>query len=219
MTLPNFTSLLSQSIGTYKKYWRSFGMIALLFSAIPGLALNLAIYSADGNTNDLTTFSALVGILTFLVTIIGVMGTLATIYLVHHRETNNDWYAAAKIGVNRFFPYLGVVIPTAIVTFAGLILLVIPGIIVGVYLMFVSYVFIAEDKRGLDALRRSRDLVRGHFWQVFGRTLLLGLLFAVIAISVSLIQVVGPVIVSLILPPISTIYFYYLYKSLSSAVQ
>ncbi len=208
--------MLSQSIGTYKKYWRAFGMIALLFSAIPGLALNLVIYATQENPQNYNDYSVLVWILTLVVTVTGMMGTLATIYLMHHRETNGDWYAAAKIGVNRFLPYLGVVIPTAIVTFVGLILLIIPGIIVGVYLAFVSYIFVAEEKRGLEVLRRSRDLVRGHFWQVFGRMLLLGLLFAVIAIPMSFIQVVGPVIISLILSPISTIYFYYLYKSLST---
>lgn len=214
MILPSFANLLSQSIQTFKAHWQSFGMIALLFSAIPGLIFSLA-FTRPGEIVPLADFSPLIWLLTVALTILGMIGTLASIHLAHHKDTNNDWYAAAKVGINRFLPYLSVVIPTAIVTLLGLILLVIPGIIIGVYLMFVSYVFIIEQQRGLAALRRSRDLVRGHFWQVLGRTFLLGLLYVIIAVPLSLVQVVGPVIVSLILSPIATIYFYYLYTSLS----
>lgn len=214
MTLPSFANLLSQSLGTYKKHWRSFGMIALLFSAIPSLIFSLA-FTRPNETVPLTDFSPLIWVLTVVLTILGMIGTLASIHLAHHRETNADWYAAAKVGINRFLPYLSVVIPTAIVSFVGLLLLIVPGIVVGVYLMFVSYVFMIEQQRGLNALRRSRDLVRGHFWQVLGRTFLLGLLYVIIAVPLSLIDVVGPVVVSLALSPIATIYFYYLYTSLS----
>lgn len=216
MTLPSFTTLLSQSLGTYKKYWQSFGMIALLFSAIPGLLFTLA-FTPPGETVPLADFSPLIWLLTVALTVLGMIGSLASIHLVHHRETNADWYAAAKVGINRFLPYLSVVIPTAIIILLGLILVIVPGIIISVYLMFVSYVFVIEQQRGLAALRRSRDLVRGHFWLVLGRTFLLGLLYVIIAVPLSLIQVVGPVVVSLALSPIATIYFYYLYKSLSES--
>ncbi|HSX02199.1 MAG TPA: hypothetical protein VLI05_02670 [Candidatus Saccharimonadia bacterium] len=51
---------------------------------------------------------------------------------------------------------------------AGLILLIVPGLILIAWFAFVPYVVIEEKLSGLEALRRSRDLGRGRLWEVWG---------------------------------------------------
>ena len=59
----------------------------------------------------------------------------------------------------------------------------IPGVIISVYLAFSVFVFIDEEKRNMDALKRSWSLVKGNWWKVFGRVvlcLILSMPFAII---------------------------------------
>jgi hypothetical protein len=63
----------------------------------------------------------------------------------------------------------------------GLFLLVVPGLILLTVWSLAAPVVVLERPPGLRALRRSRELVRGNGWQVFGVILVLDLLIAVIA--------------------------------------
>ena len=51
---------------------------------------------------------------------------------------------------------------------AGLVAFVIPGIWLAVVLYFASQAVVAEGRPPIEALRRSRELVRGQWWRVFG---------------------------------------------------
>lgn len=67
------------------------------------------------------------------------------------------------------FWWMGILL--ALVMMAGFGLLIIPGIIVAVYTIFAAQVFILEDRRGIDALVRSTQLVYGKWWRVAGTVL------------------------------------------------
>lgn len=95
----------------------------------------------------------------------------------------------------------------------GFILLIIPGIIFSVWFAFAAYAFIFEDIRGIDALRRSKQLVNKRWWPVFGRVLVLWL----IAVLVSWIKFFGPIINVFLMAPFSLVFFYVLYQDLKSS--
>jgi hypothetical protein len=63
---------------------------------------------------------------------------------------------------------------------AGLILLVIPGLVLATWWFVAAPVVMLEDKSGASALGRSRELVRGNGWTVFG-------LFVVVSILVGIV--------------------------------
>ncbi len=52
---------------------------------------------------------------------------------------------------------------------------VIPGIALNIFLMFAVYVLVFEDIKGFTALYASYQLVRGAWWKVFGRLIVLGI--------------------------------------------
>jgi len=58
----------------------------------------------------------------------------------------------------------------------GYTLLFVPGFIINIWLMFGLYVLIAGEVSGMRALVMSREYVRGRWWPVFGRFLLMWLL-------------------------------------------
>lgn len=68
-----------------------------------------------------------------------------------------------------------------VLTVIGFLLLVIPGLILLTIWSVAAPVIVLERPRGLDALRRSRELVRGNGWPVFGVILVLGVLVVVLS--------------------------------------
>lgn len=70
-------------------------------------------------------------------------------------------------------PFLGVSALLLLLIFAWGLLFLLPALIFGIYYGFSQYIQVAEDKRPFGAVERSYDLVRGYWWPVFGRFMLL----------------------------------------------
>lgn len=75
-----------------------------------------------------------------------------------------DVEASYRWGLSRFGSVLLVAFLVGIVVGVGFLLLVIPGIIFLVFLSVSEPALIVENRRGTEALKRSWNLVRGHFW-------------------------------------------------------
>lgn len=123
------------------------------------------------------------------------------------------------------WPFFLTAILVGIFTIIGLILLIIPGIIVGVWLSFALFIVIFENKRGMEAIKASREYVKGYWWPVFGRLFLFGLVYAVVVgiigsiVSAIIDYKLGMLvqnILSLILIPLLVLYQYDVYKNIRS---
>lgn len=69
----------------------------------------------------------------------------------------------------------------------GLILLIIPGIIIGIRLVFVPYLVIDKKLGAMAAIKASWEMSRGYSWKIFG----MSLLSILIAIAGILVLIVG----------------------------
>ena len=90
----------------------------------------------------------------------------------------------------KFWQYFLIIILTSFFIILSSIFLIIPGIIVAVYLGFSPYAFIAEGKRGINSLKRSWNLIKGSWWKVFGRLILLSIFFGIISVILSSINLI-----------------------------
>ncbi len=86
----------------------------------------------------------------------------------------------AETALKKLWPVLFVVILTGLAVMAGLILFIIPGIIFSVWFAFAYYEAILSDTRGIEALKRSKDLTQGRFWSVLWRLIASTLFWSVI---------------------------------------
>lgn len=108
------------------------------------------------------------------------------------------------------------------VAFAGFVLFVIPGIIFSVWFSFTVYILVNEGISGRMALLKSRNYVRGYWWPVFGRMLILVLLVIGVQILTELVQIIpilGIIIalaVGLVMSFLPQVYLYFLYNSLKT---
>lgn len=80
-----------------------------------------------------------------------------------------------------------------LVTGAGL-LFVLPGVLFSVWFFFSQYILAAEDVRGMEALLKSREYVRGYAWPVFLRLLVLWLLAFFLTFLLAFIPLLGPLL-------------------------
>jgi len=103
--------------------------------------------------------------------------------------------------------WLGMI--TGLILTGAHLLFIVPGIIFSVWFFFAPFVFIEEDERGLSALLRSKEYVRGRWFPVLLRLLAIWLFPA----AVSCIPVLGQIL-ALFLIPLSVVYTHLLYKNL-----
>ena len=177
-------NLLQSAIGIWWKNLKKFLMIyvwTILYALIPlALLVIMAALSAVGALSQSIAFWAILFFLgfwsfTFIIYFL-VRAYLAMFLLLKHdfkRPEKEVYQESAQY----FWSYLALMILTIILLGLWFLALVIPAIIFGVFYMFTCYAFIFEDKRDIDAVKRSYDLVKGYWWAVFGRVIFLGLIF------------------------------------------
>ena len=199
--MPYFSHMNTFSVGAMIKFgWETFKkrpwffigayVLVMILSMIPGQIASMIAPAGQ----DVGAFA---GIIALVFSIIGVfaniyysMGTTAFALKAH-----DDAAGVKLMDMWHPHPIVAFVIAGALYGLAvicGLILLIVPGIIVSLMLMFGTYVVIDRNAKAMDALRESRRITRGHLWQlfVFGLALVLlnfvGLLVLVVGLLVTM---------------------------------
>ncbi|MDD3285815.1 MAG: hypothetical protein PHG95_04275 [Patescibacteria group bacterium] len=129
---------------------------------------------------------------------------------------------------NLFFPYFLISLATGILIFLAFLLFIIPGIILSVSWSLVVVLIVFEDKHTFkSATKRSRELIKGYWWPVFGRFLIIGVLAMLVSLIMNIpmnsLSEVGKQAYSFVvnifwalLSPLFVTYTYLLYKDLLS---
>jgi hypothetical protein len=135
--------------------------------------------------------SIILGILGALVGLAA--GFLYTGYVVKLVQDVRDGRRDFSVGelFSHATPYLGTLILAGILAgiaiAIGFVLIIIPGLILLTIWAVISPSIVVEDKGVFESFGRSRELVRGHGWQVFGAIVLAFLIIVAVGIVASLI--------------------------------
>jgi uncharacterized membrane protein len=105
----------------------------------------------------------------------------------------------------------------------GFILIIIPGLVILTIWSVAAPVVVLERPPGLQALGRSRELVRGNGWQVFGVILVLDILVMIVAAVIeggadSASTGAGIVVVGILAAPLSALAAAVLYFDLRGSI-
>jgi hypothetical protein len=210
----------SAFFGDSKKYLLILAVPALLTFITAFFEPNVFAENAIVDSMDQVLYLA-----TILVALVASM--FMTIALVHAIAdpmlSVKDAYKKAQA---HFFKYLLFTLVLTLILFVGFVLLIIPGIYLSVLFAFALFYLLLEHKSIKESLTASKELVKGRWWKVALRVLVL--LIAVILVSM-LIEFVSGILsvplgeqfayafsaaVSLIMTPVSTLFMYELYKDL-----
>jgi hypothetical protein len=91
----------------------------------------------------------------------------------------------------RLLPLAAAGMLAAIGIFLGLLVLIVPGLVLWTWWLVVPAVIVLEHRPVIDSFRRSRELVRGTAWPVFGVVVLTVLIL--IALGLLIAIVVAPI--------------------------
>jgi hypothetical protein len=168
--------ILGESWKLYTRFFRRFFVIALIVYLIVNL-LNALVASLVGHSAGIATLLALI---TVVVSIVGTFWLQGA--LVYAVDDVRDGRIDTTVGqvFERVKPQLGTLVVAGLLAglgiALGLILFIVPGLILLTWWCLMVPVIVLEGKHVGEAFSRSRELVRGHAWTVFGVVIITAIL-------------------------------------------
>lgn len=173
VSLPKASQLLKEALKIYKsRFWVFAGLI--IVPIILSLLIDYIVYLK-------VWWRGIVIIIYFFVYL---WVSVSCVYAIKERNQKIGIKESLAKGWNKLISWLWISILNIVIVGLGLLLFIIPGIIFAIWFVFSGYILVSEDLRGMEALSRSRQLVKGNWWKIFWRFLIA---FFVIFIALFLI--------------------------------
>lgn len=193
------------AVGAVRTGWHTFLRRPLFFVGVSfGFFLLYTLLSWVGETDQRGGMSLLMGIASFIV------GVVIEMFLINLMLAANDHPDSVSLAEGSarmpFLQYAAVKIVSGIVIIVGLILLIVPGVIAILALMFSNYLVVDKGLSFTAAMRESYRITRPHWLQLF--ILLIALI--VINVAGALLLFVG----LLVTVPVSLLTMAHAYRTL-----
>lgn len=208
--LISISNLFSKSWSLYRSRFSYF---------ISLLAVPYGIFVLNSILAQFVFFTPLVLLLSLVSLTLLVLATIAILLSLESDELL-DFKQSWKLAWPHFWSLVFVSIVTGFIVVGGMFLFFVPGLIFAFYLTFAKTIVVLENKKGLSALSRSWAYVRGSFWAITGRMLLLMFIAVIVSMLVSSIaSILGEflgnlisLLLQIVLLPFMLTYSYCLYK-------
>lgn len=218
--LQGFGYFFNETVSVYKRNLWKF----LTLSAIPVLALSF--FPKLLSEAKSGSFAFLLFIY-FTIIIISLWANLSLLYAIKERDNGITLGGALQKGGANLLSFIWIYFLLFLITFAGFLLFIVPGILFTIWFSLSIYVLVNENKKGMSALRRSKELISGYFTAFWGRTMLFFLIFVFIAyvlfFIITLFSSFSPVLrhlsiaINIILASLPAIFGFLVYENIKKA--
>lgn len=229
LNLPGSVFLLKNALSIYRKHFFTFlgilliplltGLFFIFIPIIIGIISFTTFFlklSAFGI--GLSIFSLI--LILFILFVIQIWSQSSLLYAIKDNKENIGVIESYRRGRRKIFSLGWIFLLTSFIILGGYLFFIVPGIIFTVWFSLSQFILITEDIKGINALFKSKEYVRGKWGSVFWRILFfvfLILIFSLVLASLSyLIHLKGIVnlIISLFLMPLLMVYLFLLYENL-----
>ncbi len=177
----------------FKIFVRIPGPLILIASAIIAYSVTDMIgqigtrsYQQTNELTDLFPFSGylILGWIVFMIASLLLSASVNEYIVMYEKSedpsviTISDIFQRAK---NRFWTYLGGGIVAILMVSAAFVLLIIPGIYVGISIVFLYIIISAENLPVGKAISRSFKVISGNWWAIFGFLIVMGIILLFIS--------------------------------------
>lgn len=229
--LPGARALLRNAWAIYKQRFGTFLGIAAIPIAVLAVLAGLGFLGFSlllpKLTGGVIILMAVLAVIFLVVLVVSWMwGQTALLYAIKDNQENIGIVEAYRRGWHKILSYWWVVLLTGVITAGGFLLFFVPGIIFAIWFSLAPFVLIAEDVKGMNALLKSKEYVRGKWGSVFWRFIFIGfisaLLFFIVSLLLGLIfgdQIGGSIssiVTALFITPLATTYSFLIYSNLKA---
>jgi hypothetical protein len=231
-TLPSATAILGQAWELYKQRLGTFLgimiismlMLVAVVAVFAGLGLlRFTLLSSEFAAGEIGLLIILTIALFLIVFISQGWGQTALLYAIKDSQEGIGVVEAYRRGWRKILSYWWVSFLAGFITVGGFFLLIVPGIIFAVWFSLAMFVLIAEDLKGMNALLKSREYVKGKWGSVFWRFFFIGILSTVIYLVVVFVlslvpygEYAGQFAIGLFLTPLTMTYGFLVYNNLKT---
>ena len=164
-------------------------------------------------------FIVLMIIFMIAVIIIGFWSQISLLYAIKDRDKEIGIKESFAKGWHKIIPYWYISLLVGLIVMGGFLLFIVPGIIFAVWFSLAAYILVAEDIKGMNALRESKRLVSGNWSSVCWRFLFIVLFLGAISLAVSSIAEIFKIpfleyAVSLFIVPFASVFGFLIYEDL-----
>ena len=170
-------AVLDETWTLFTRFFLRFFVIALVVFAAVNLLYALVVTAISADNDGAAFALAILALVTVVIGTTWLQG--AFVYAV---QDARDGSFDASLGEvfsrvsSSIAPLIGASVLAALGIAFGLVLLIVPGLWLLTIWALIAPVIVVEKRRALDSFGRSRELVRGHGWTVFGIVVITGLL-------------------------------------------
>ncbi len=160
-------------------------LLAIPFSIVE-ISRHLALISGSLETSRMLS---MVGVLTIIAFVTQLFLVTTTFRVVAEDNGSQKVLVAAawQWAKGRVLGLFWISLLTVFVVWGGLLLFIIPGLIMLLSVYFAQYVYVVEGQTGMNALLRSRELVKGQWWVIARRLSVIGFIFFAIMLGVGIL--------------------------------
>ncbi|KKS16746.1 MAG: hypothetical protein UU80_C0017G0037 [candidate division WWE3 bacterium GW2011_GWA1_41_8] len=222
---PGFKDLLKQSLDIYKKHFFKFIRILVLLVLVALAFLLLPFNSMEGSGSTPN--------ISFLITtqlisnLVGIFVALWLVFAIKQALDTGDVIIkeAFRSTLRNLFPYIWVGLLVYFIALPGFFLLIIPGVILAVHLSMSHLVLVDENIKGLNAVIKSMDYVKGKAFWVIGNFIVLTILALVTFVPIMLLFAgfgeffygIAISLISVLISPIPWIFAFLMFRALKAA--
>ncbi len=178
LQMKSFGRLLTDAQMLFMKHWKR--LLGIALPPVLAIALLSALAAGGNSTTKIVLWGLIV--LLYFVDLWAQQSVINALLKGPETLTVAGAYQATRKNYWRFLLLTAFVV---LVVFGGSVLFIIPGIIVGVTLMFAPYLFLSEGLSVRESMHRAQALIEGHWSDVFWRSFFFGLILAVVSMVVS----------------------------------
>ncbi len=197
--LPSFSQLWKESWNILKGKFKTYITIMALPLATQIVAALLTLGLVSEEPGTMIGAGLLLFVISIANIVLSVIATGAVAHISVRSEETIAPGAALREGRARFWSIVWVGFLSGILSFVGFFFFIVPGILLSISFSFGIYVLMLEGDRGMQALLKSREYIKGNMGKLFGNTLLLGLILGAITMIITVIfQIIDPTLGSIV---------------------
>lgn len=169
--MPKATEMLDTALTLFKKHFQDILIITLIVYIPINIILEFVPVPEITSTEEFITSLRLnLRVMQLLEGLIGIIAAMAVIYVTAQSIKGKiiGWKEALQFSLSRWVPQFTTGIMQNVFLIGLFLLLIVPGIIFGVFWAFTFQIVTLRDKKWRAALAESKSIVQGRWWSIFG---------------------------------------------------